>query len=400
MKRRLYFIAIVTLGIQTLRGDAQENVLVAEPARNALLETVEIHAVAKGLLGHGEKNAAALDDSIANLHHFNLWVDGLVSQDLKFADSISLLLEWDFYRHGRHNNEIGDAYLQVDGIGHANWLNARVGRFQIPFGEEYLWASAGEYNNPMGRGTVAFPYGWDEGIQVFGTLNTAMDFRYVAHATDGDDAFNGDGEGHGQFGLKLSAQPVTPVYVSASALDVDKSGTERAPAKSAMEWGGTHAYPVDGNTLDGMQAWELDTKLIPIEGVSFWGAYGEVSIDDGVTAENDRDLEYQIAQLIIQPGNCEDAPSWTQDLYVAARYSEISSATPGKGYFLIGLNTPASFGFDTHKISAWQWALGYALSDNTKLVLEYDQYDYELLPGTPGQTGDRDMIYLEWVGRY
>ena len=38
----------------------------------------------------------------------------------------------------------------------------KLGRIDIPFGDEYLWQDA--IDNPLITNSAAYPYGWDEGI--------------------------------------------------------------------------------------------------------------------------------------------------------------------------------------------------------------------------------------------
>ena len=78
----------------------------------------------------------------------------------------------------------GEMYLRWDNL-LENWhglnMGMKVGRIDIPFGEEYLWQDA--IDNPLITTSAAFPYGFDEGLLLFGDYG-ALD--WIVSVTDGD----------------------------------------------------------------------------------------------------------------------------------------------------------------------------------------------------------------------
>jgi hypothetical protein len=58
------------------------------------------------------------------------------------------------------------------------------------------------------------------------------------------------------------------------------------------------------------------------------------------------------------------------------------------------------FGFETEQVSALQLGLGHHISDNVKVVIEYDIFDFDLTAGTEGDTSNRDMLLLDLAVRF
>ena len=71
-------------------------------------------------------------------------------------------------RLGYLANEIGDMYVDFRGIGDQSWLNFEVGRFQIPFGENYLRFGRGYRPIRSSRCPRSPPWFWDEGVKLWG----------------------------------------------------------------------------------------------------------------------------------------------------------------------------------------------------------------------------------------
>jgi hypothetical protein len=48
------------------------------------------------------------------------------------------------------------------------WLNLEVGRFQIPYGENYLRFGRGRASDPFVALSASPPWFWDEGLKLWG----------------------------------------------------------------------------------------------------------------------------------------------------------------------------------------------------------------------------------------
>jgi len=218
---------------------------------------------------------------------------------------------------------------------------------------------------------------------------------YLAHVTTGDLELGHDEDDDKEVGLKLSIQPHDSVYLSASAMRTGALGSEENLAYAAFGWGGTHPYPVSyegTKTLNNVTAWEVDARLDVGESLELWLAYGDVDIEDGVDSADDRDFQYMILQAVADGNILGNVPQWVASSYAVVRYSEIGTYDSGAGYKFVAVNGGEDFGFETEQVSSIQLGLGHHVSQNVKIVLEYDSYDFELTEGTARHIGSQHAV--------
>ncbi|MDA0990107.1 MAG: hypothetical protein O3A51_05085 [Verrucomicrobia bacterium] len=391
IRGQVVLLVISLLAASTVRADVME----AESAQGFSLDRVTLSGDAR--LGYVSAGRNAGTDGF-DVRQFHLFFDATIAVDLPIADYLGLWVEWDFIRRGENLNELGDAYAELTAVAGQDWLNARVGRFQVPFGEEYTWFSAGTYDNPLAEYSVIRGYGWDEGIMLFGELESRTHLSYTIHVSDGESQMNKDSSNDEQFGAKLSIEPHPAVYLSGSILTQGQVGSSNVPAEAAWSFGGYH--PGGGMTgpLDGMDIWEINTKVRALDGLELWGAYGEADIDYAAPGR-DRQLEYVILQLLVEGTLIGQGAEWAEDWYGVARYSRIETADPSEGYrFLV--YGGFGLGVDIQQLEAVQLGLGYRLAENAKIVLEYDLVDVSLIAGSAYDAGGRDMLLLDLAVRF
>ena len=103
------------------------------------------------------------------------------------------------------NLHAGEVYLNFEDVsqlwGRDGQLNVRVGRMNIPFGEEYLRRYA--VDNPLISHSVSDLWGFDSGAEIYGTLGQ---FSYVAAVQNGSGKngvqdFDGDKSVTGRIGF-------------------------------------------------------------------------------------------------------------------------------------------------------------------------------------------------------
>ena len=108
-----------------------------------------------------------------------------------FFDEASVFFEWDLVREAEVKNKVGAFYLRMDELFGASALNLKMGRMPIAFGEEYLRFSEERYDNPLISFSSPSPYGWDEGIMLFGSfLDNLFSYRLSVHDGDNDISTN------------------------------------------------------------------------------------------------------------------------------------------------------------------------------------------------------------------
>jgi hypothetical protein len=323
--------------------------------------------------------------------------------------SASLYFEWDFYREGALKNKAGSLYFRADELLGHEALNVKIGRFPIPFGEEYLRYSEERADNPLVTHSVPSLYGWDEGFLLFGDLDDEGTVDYQFAVQDGGDQLNANTQQALQLTAKLAARPSAWSYASLSALTSGDLGDAANPANSAFEWGGTHATPFgsgdygasfqDGGVVVpdpsnelSMSAWELDVVLTPDWG-RLWLAGGQIVIESGGDSSYDRTLAFGIAEAVMELGWISDA---LDPMYLAGRYSVMGTFDSDEGYLLEAMNGGGDLGFNTKSVSALSLGVGLPLSEVVTLKAEYAWYDFDLVDGVPGTlldlAGQRDYF--------
>jgi hypothetical protein len=110
---------------------------------------------------------------------------------------------------------VGEAYTQFKNV--LNWgetgsLSIKLGRFDYPYGEDYMRQDA--VDNPMITKNASWLWGWDEGIM----LNSKWgDYGLTFAITDGAAARGTDDKGNKAWTAKLWGSPAKNLNLSASA---------------------------------------------------------------------------------------------------------------------------------------------------------------------------------------
>ena len=219
-------------------------------------------------------------------------------------------------REGDDLFRVGELYLDFENLGRwfdrDRWLNLRAGRFDIPFGEEYLTRDA--IDNPLISHSLSDMWGVDEGIQLYGTIgkvNYNLAVQNGGHPSLHD--YNGDKAVVG----RVSVDPEKWLHFSVSAMrtgDLDVEGDEI----SEMWFGNAfiralgdpattttfHAEMVEGDVQFNFQRGYVR------------GAGGYIHSDDNDSsgADNERDVYYYYVEGVF---------NITPKFYAAARVSQV-----------------------------------------------------------------------------
>ncbi len=279
---------------------------------------------------------------------------------------------------------MGELYLEVEdvarrlGLDHLPEMTLRLGRLDIPFGEEYL--ARGVLSNPLISHSLADFWGVDEGIEVFGTAGM---LNYFVAVQNGSHDARADFTDDKSLTLRLAADLAPRLHVSFSAI---RTGEILAVEERLSElwWGGGFLRSI-GNpattTTFRAGAWQLagtwrwDTGHLKAAG-------GLVLYDDNdSTRSNARDMRH----LMI-----EGVQGFGGGLYGALRYSWID--TDG-GYPIAGQGDFGKYFFGPFfSDEVWRLTagLGYRWTDDFLFKVEYS-----LERGTLSSGADRkDMDQL------
>lgn len=302
--------------------------------------------------------------------------DGFAPHPAFRVDEARLFLEapvWDStYFYGetdfatRENNglelTLGELYVDIEDVsqlwGRSGQLNARLGRMNVPFGEEYLSRYA--ISNPLISHSLSDLWGYDAGLELYGGLGK---FSYVAAVQNGSGA-NGvqDFTGDKSVAGRISYDPAQWLHLSISAM---RTG-DLNPAQdrtSALWFGngffrslgsaGTKAF--HANLVEGDVRFNWRTGHLAAFGG--FARYG----DDDPLRDNGRDVFYYSVEAV------QNLPA---RFYLAARFSDILA---GGGFPIVGNGDFGDYFFDEQSVGLWRLSLGlgYRLSEQLALKTEY-----------------------------
>ncbi len=126
---------------------------------NPWYQNIEISGFgAAGYYGTG--SAGTKPEGGFEIKEASLFIDAEVWEDVSFY------IELQTNRLGDDKTKFtrtGEVYVLFNNLipSIENGMALKVGRIDIPFGEEYLWHDA--IDNPLISNSVSYPYGWDEG---------------------------------------------------------------------------------------------------------------------------------------------------------------------------------------------------------------------------------------------
>lgn len=306
---------------------------------------------------------------------------------LFFEIQVSPLLQDD-----RVSFETGEVYANFRNVwtnDSGDHLGFKVGRIDIPFGEEYVWGDSPD--NPMISHTVSFPWLTDEGVAAYGRFRGV---GWVASITDGTMMRSVDETASKAFNLKVYGQPWRPVSVSASVMRNDDT------SMSALYLGETCFSPV-GDDIHGRPVpstagqspsdfvdvvlSQVDVTVSPINEVTVWTSAGRAFVDDTVESF-DRNLRWFSAEM--------RAALPIDRTYAAVRYSEMGTTRSDGGYSLGGgflTDGRLAFGYDVTRVQRWSAGLGWRVNPRAVAKVEVGADRFELIDASPLELNNDDF---------
>lgn len=275
-------------------------------------------------------------------------------------------------------------------------MGLKAGRIDIPFGEEYLTQDAPD--NPLISFSAAYPYGWDEGVLLYGSISG---LGWIASVTDGTDDRSAEDDPAKALNLKLYGDLFDRVYLSGSVM---RNG---AAGKSAIEFGGSHFQPVGASHTSALGAsgsTRVDALLYEIDGKLHFrtggrrayisGSFGQAFQDD---AEDvfDRDLRWHSIEALAT------AP---RGVYAAARFSEIGTYDALRGFHFDGKPTAGGngqLGYDVMRFRRVSLGVGWDPNPQVRIKVEVGQDDFDLIQAAaPDPSEGRVLFGLGLTMRY
>jgi hypothetical protein len=257
--------------------------------------------------------------------------------------------------------EVGEIYLDFEDVsklwGKERQLNVRAGRFDLPFGEEYIYRDA--IDDPLISHSIVDLWGVDEGVEVYGSFGK---FGYTVAVQnggiDGGRDFNSDKSVIARF----SYDPTRWLHMSVSGMrtgDLDA----KHDFVSAMWIGNGFFRSIGSSDTKTFSANLVEGDIIvtlPRGRIHAFGGYINYDDDDS-NASNRRDLFYY---------SFEGIADITKKFYVGGRFSQIIAC---KGYPVAGNGSFDEYFNDELTQDMWRLSVGagYRFSSHLVVKAEY-----------------------------
>src|SRR6185437_9548336 len=172
-----------------------------------------------------------------------LFVDAAVWGDVYAFAEINLTTREEF----DDNLHLGELYLDAEDIsklwGKIGQLNLRVGRMDIPFGEEYLTRDV--IDNPLISRSLSDIWGVDEGIELYGSVEK---LSYVLAVQNGGIPDTRDFNADKSITGRLSYEPCSHLHFSVSGMRTGDLNAQK-DVLSALWFSGGFVRPLGAGTV-------------------------------------------------------------------------------------------------------------------------------------------------------
>lgn len=257
------------------------------------------------------------------------------------------------------NLHLGELYIDLEDIsklwGQTGQLNARIGRMDIPFGEEYLTRDV--IDNPLISRSLSDIWGVDEGIEFYGSVNK---LSYVLAVQNGGIPDTRDFNADKSITGRLSYEPCSHLHFSVSGMRTGDLDAHK-DVLSALWFSGGFLRPLGAGTAFHANLVEGDAQWRWARGhVKAFGGYIRYD-DNDPTANNRRDVYYY---------SVEGVQDVTRKLYAAARFGQIFAP---HGFPIVGEGDMSTYLFGPLSNKMWRLSLGagYRFSPNFIVKSEY-----------------------------
>lgn len=346
-----------------------------EPSKAAGFNFGNVHLSGEGGAGLFETGShGAFPNAEFRVDEAKLFVDAQVWGDVYAFAEINLATreEPDVDLH------LGEFYVDVEDVSklwnQPGQLNVRLGRMDIPFGEEYLTRYA--IDNPLISRSLSDIWGVDEGVELYGSLNK---FSYVFAVQNGGIPDTRDFNADKSVTGRLSFDPTSHLHFSVSGMRTGDLSAQK-DGLSALWFGTGFFRPLGQGTLfradlvEGDAAWNWKSGHLKTFG-------GYIHYDDNdPTANNRRDVYYYAV---------EGVQNLPRKFYAAARFSQIFAR---KGFPIVGNAPMDSYLFGPLTDQMWRLSLGLGYRWNRNFILK-TEYSFEHGTEVGGDTRDHQDLF-------
>jgi hypothetical protein len=360
-----------------------EKAAVAEPtspAKSSGFDFGKVHISGEGGAGLFETGSQGFSPNAEfRLDEAKLFVDAQVWGDVYAFAEINLATreEPDVMLH------LGEMYLDVEDIsklwGRTGQLNARLGRMDIPFGEEYITRDV--IDNPLISRSLSDIWGVDEGLELYGTLGK---FSYVVAVQNGGIPDTRDFNADKSITGRISYDPNSHWHFSVSGMRTGDLNAHK-DMLSAEWFAGGFFRPLGAGSLFHANLVEADAAWHWKSGyVKAFGGYIRYN-DNDPAAHNGRDVYYY---------SVEGIQNLPHKFYAGARFGQIIAP---KGFSIVGNGDMDAYLFGPLTDRLWRLSLGLGYRWNQHLILK-TEYTLERGKESGGENRNHeDMFATEAV---
>ena len=284
------------------------------------------------------------------------------------------------------NFHLGEFYLEFENVSGAfgvpdRLLNVRLGRVDIPFGEEYQ--SRDPLTNPLITHSLSDVWGTDEGVEVYGEFGRAS---YAFAVQNGSSKTTRDYNADKALTLRIGYEVTSQLHVSASAMRTGELATAREPLSEV--WIGNNVFRNIGSSSSTTH----EADLAEVDASYHWRT-GRVAAAAGLARYRDNDTLADNSRRFTYY-QIETVQDLSRQIYGAVRFSTLEVEN---GYPLAGIGNFSKYFLTALKTKELQrWSLGGGFRFTPSLILKFD-YTLENGKLTTGAARDHRLFSVESV---
>ncbi len=275
---------------------------------------------------------------------------------------------------------LGECYLDFENVSRLwkkdNMLSVRLGRLDIPFGEEYINRYA--IDNPLVSRSLPDIWGVDAGLELYGSIGK---FSYVMAVQSGGPMGNSDNNGDKSIAGRISYDPAKWLHMSVSGM---RTGNLNYPEDywSGLWFANGWLVPVGGANNS-----EFHANLAEFD-IDFKFSRGHVKAFAGYVHQEENNSSVKNVDMYYY--SVEGMYDITKKLYVAARFSEIIAPN---GYVLSGQGNMDEYFYSGELTkNLWRLSLGVGYRFSPNLILKAE-YAFERGQEVSGESRDQENVF-------
>jgi hypothetical protein len=285
----------------------------------------------------------------------------------------------------------GEVYLHFRDIHVAEDFSfgMKLGRIDIPFGEEYLWQDA--IDNPLIQDSAAWACGTDEGLLVYSAFKS---INWIVSVTDGALSRSIEDDSEKAWNVEIYGNPIDALKLSFSFMS---NGSSKC---SALQFAGSFLQPVGAShlsTLGDSPSESVDNILGEIDAIYSFAlsptVEGRLALSFGAAKQDDNESAFD---RDFRWFSVEPSVSFKRKWYAVARLSEIGTYDADQGYHFsakIYAGGNAAFGYDTRRLRRLELGFGWTPNPNPRVKFEVGKDWFDLSDASPLSTNNDERTF-------